>query len=140
MPQRSLSNCEERFLDDRYRYSLNQAYFSIFLNEEESRFIFSFIRVLCKQKIISKEEIKEKLKFYDLTNKHFNAFFLPEIFEFNILNIDLLKKSGMNIYFNESENRKNLSLFIQKFLPDKIDSYQKTLDDMEPEDELTKSW
>ena len=140
IPQYSISNCEQRFFDNRFRYSLNQAYFSNnFLNEEENRFVFSFIRVLYKQKIISKEEIKEILKFYDLTNKNFNAFFLPEIIESNPLNIKLLKKDCMSLYRNENENTKNFHLFIQEFLPDKIDSYQKMLDDMEPEDELTKA-
>ncbi|KAK8894590.1 hypothetical protein M9Y10_023026 [Tritrichomonas musculus] len=135
--------------------------FAYYCNTEETinltnRCVYSFIRILYKRGLISKEELFEPLKNYALSNNALNAFFLPELIEINPKNIEIIanmsrKKFRFKPYylFKDSLNyfrRENLMgmyyfwpKFALKYLPDKIGLYEEMLDKMEPDDELTKS-
>ena len=114
-----------------------------------SKCVYSFIRILYKKGIIPKERILETLKNYNLQNKSLNIFFLPEIIEVNPKSVSSLTK--INTYQNDykygsysqkvSQNFMSLDIvfFIKQYLPDKISIYEKMLDKMEPDDELTLS-
>lgn len=100
--------------------------------------IYSFIRILYKKGIIPKETIMEKLKNYDCKNLYLNAFFLPEIIESNPKNINLMISKKLRNY-DSLKYKLNFSNLIQKYLPDRIDLYEKMIDNIELDDDLTNS-
>ncbi|KAK8837461.1 hypothetical protein M9Y10_036458 [Tritrichomonas musculus] len=100
--------------------------------------VFFFIFLLYKRGIISKADILDKLKNYDCQNRYLNAFFIPEIIELNPKSINSIRMQNPN-FERFDQNDDNFYLFVNKFLPDKIDLYKQMLDNLEPDDELTKS-
>ena len=139
--------------------------------------VYSFIRLLYKRGAISKDDLYDKLKRYDLSNNALNAFFLPELIDIDpkkISEIESLAKtlkrsnvsgikrhriislnfrSGKRIWYvrvgqfhSAVFEKKTLSghyyfwpRFAKNYLPDKIEMYEKMLDEMEPDDEMTKT-
>ncbi|KAK8838502.1 hypothetical protein M9Y10_033130 [Tritrichomonas musculus] len=122
----------------------------IIINESSSMSVYFFIFFLYKKGIISKEEITDNLKcYYSCRNRYLNVFFLPEIVELKQKPLHIIKclndgkfsfeSSNINKYNNFEQSEDIFTLFINKYWPDKIDLYKKMLDNMEPDDELTKS-
>ena len=122
--------------------------------------VYSFIRLLYKRGVISKDDLYDKLKRYDLSNNALNAFFLPELIDIDPKKISeieslakTLKRSNVSgikrhriISLNFRSDRDTIKghyyfwpRFAKNYLPDKIEMYEKMLDDMEPDDEMTKT-
>ncbi|KAK8894591.1 hypothetical protein M9Y10_023027 [Tritrichomonas musculus] len=159
-PHNYLINYEDGKDEEKRRFSIHNN-----RNTEETinltnRCVYSFIRILYKRGLISKEELFESLKNYDFSSNALNAFFLPELFEINPKNIEIIEKNSKNkirqfvsnvngpkislkdISTNEASSRGMYYFwpkFALKYLPDKIGLYEEMLDKMEPDDELTKS-
>ncbi|KAK8840806.1 hypothetical protein M9Y10_027628 [Tritrichomonas musculus] len=117
----------------------------------KNKCVYSFIRLLCKRGVISKDELYDKMKRYDLSNNALNAFFLPELIDIDPKNIDyfanILSRKRNRIWYvrvgqfhSAVFEKKTLSghyyfwpRFAKNYLPDKIEMYEKMLDD-----EITK--
>ena len=116
--------------------------------------VYSFIRLLYKRGVISKDDLYDKLKRYDLSNNALNAFFLPELIDIDpkkISEIESLAKTLKRSYVSGIKRHRIISLnfrsdrdtikghyyfwprFAKNYLPDKIEMYEKMLDD-----EITK--
>ncbi|KAK8892562.1 hypothetical protein M9Y10_029795 [Tritrichomonas musculus] len=104
-----------------------------------AKFVFFFIFLLYKKGIISKEEIIEKLKNYECKNRNLNAFFLPEILEIKPKSINIMRNPSDNNFNTLDQNNDNFAMIVNKYWPDKMDLYKEMLDNLEPDDELTKS-
>ena len=98
--------------------------------------VYSFIRILYRRGLIPKEKIIDHLTDYNCQNPYLNAFFLPELIKIDPSNSI---KLDINDDYNYELLHKHVLSLYNKYFPNKINLYEQMLDNLEPDDELTKS-
>lgn len=124
---------ETNFLDLLMPFIIDKLIFSFNNSLIKSSFIYN----LYKRGIIPKEKIYEQLNtqyrqssydfssvgnYYYMNNSNINLWFLPELIELNLINLDDM--AGLNNR-THSTSENSINFFIQKYYPDKIDMFKK---------------
>lgn len=103
---------------------------------------YAFIYKLYNKKIISKEDLYNKLRKTDENDIFIKLWFLPELLEIKT-DYSFLSNENNNYYINnycfQKKIEKRIKAFIESIFPYKIDLYKQTRDFGEPFDDITRS-